>query len=169
MELLTEALKERFTWGLLLGLLVAAFLWKSGFTARRNLARELKRAEAEIKNLQSHLSTHLKINASGNESLQSELESLRQQNTTLRLNIASLRQKTSGAEQRLLHVYEVAIRTMREQAPGFAPVWENALRQGEAEASAQDSGFQKIVRRILPRFGRSQPSLIGTDDSSSHS
>ena len=169
MELLTEPLKERFTWGLLLGLLIAAFIWKAGFSARRHVARDLKRVEGELKNLQGHLNTQLKINASGNESLQSELESLRQQNAILRLNIASLRQKTSGAEQRLLHVYEVAIRTMREQAPGFAPVWENALRQGEAEASAQDSGFQKIVRRILPRFGRSQPSLIGTDDSSSHS
>ena len=54
MDLLNEALKNPFTWGLLLGLLVAAFLWKSGFSARRNVARDLVRVEAELKNLQNH-------------------------------------------------------------------------------------------------------------------
>ena len=47
MDLLTEILQNHFTWGLLLGLLVAAFIWKSGFSARRNVSRELKRAEDE--------------------------------------------------------------------------------------------------------------------------
>lgn len=167
MELITEALKHPFTWGLLLGLLVAAFLWKSGFTARRNVARELKRVEGELKNFQGHLNTHLKISASGNESLQGELESLRRQNEILRANIAALQHKPGAAEQRLLQVYEVAIRTMREQAPGFAPVWENALRQGEAEASAAESGFKRLVRRVLPRLGQpssAKSALVVTDD-----
>ena len=167
MDLLTEALKNPFTWGLLLGLLIAAFLWKSGFTARRNVARDLKRVEGELKNLQSHLNTQLKINASGNESLQTELESLRQQNETLRMNNAALQQKPGRAEQRLLHVHEIAIRTMREQAPGFAPAWEKALRQGEAEADAAESGLAKLVRRVIPGLGNSsaaQSTLIVTDE-----
>jgi multidrug resistance efflux pump len=74
MDYLIEALKSHFTWGLLLGLLIAFFIWKSAFSHRRRDAREIKRLEAEMKDLQGHLNTQLKINASGNESLQSELE-----------------------------------------------------------------------------------------------
>ncbi len=155
MDLLTEALKNPFTWGLLLGLLVAAFIWKSGFSARRNVARDLKRVEGELKNLQGHLNTQLKITASGNDALQAELDSLRKQNEILRVNNAALQQKPGRAEQRLLQIQELAIRSMREQAPGFAPAWENALRQAEAEVNAAESGLSKLVRRVIPGLGSS--------------
>lgn len=160
MDLILEALKNPFTWGLLLGLMVAGFIWKSGFTARRHAARELKRVETEMKELQGHLNTQLKINASGNEALQNELNSLRQQNETLRVNNAALQQKPGRAEQRQLQVYEIAIRTMREQAPGFAPAWEKALRQGEAEVDAAESGLKKLVRRVIPGLGNSAGSQV---------
>jgi len=166
MDYLTAALQNPFAWGLLLGLLIAAFLWKSGFTARRSVARELKRVEAELKDLQGHLNTQLKINATGNCTLTSELESLRSQNETLRLNNSSLQQKPGRAEQRVLQIQEIAIRTMREQAPGFAPAWEKALRQGESEVDAAESGLKKLVRRVIPGLGNtsSQPILTVKED-----
>jgi hypothetical protein len=167
MDILTQALQNPFTWGLLLGLLVAAFLWKSGFHARRNVARDLKRVEDELKNLQNHLNTQLKITASGNNALETELESLRKQNETLRVNIAALQQKPGRAELRLLQIQEIAIRRMREQAPGFAPAWEQALRQGEQEADAADSGLVRLVRRVIPGLGntaQSQPALTVTEE-----
>lgn len=162
MEIITAILQSAFTWGLLLGLLIAAFVWKSGFTACRSAARENKRLQDELKELQGHLNTQLKINASGNQTIQSELDTLRQQNEILRVNNAALQQKPGRAEQRQLHVYELAIRAMREQAPGFAPAWEKALRQGEAELDAADSGFKKLVRRVIP--GLSNTPVISTDD-----
>ena len=166
MEPITDALQHPFTWGLLLGLLVAAFLWKSGFSARRNVARELKRVEEEMKTLQNHLNTQLKINASGNEALQTELDTLRKQNETLRVNNAALQQKPGRAEQRLLQVYEMAIRSMREQAPGFAAAWEKAMRQAESDVDAAESGFSKLVRRVIPGLGNSsaQPALLANED-----
>ncbi len=167
MDRFQQIIQHPFTLGLLLGLLITAFIWKSGFTARRNVARELKRVEGELKNLQSHLNTQLKINASGNESLQAELESLRKQNETLRVNNAALQQKPGRAEQRLLQIQEIAIRTMREQAPGFASAWEKALRQGETEVDASESGLAKLVRRVIPGLGNSssaQPALIVTEE-----
>jgi hypothetical protein len=160
MEFFNEALHNPFTWGLLLGLLITAFIWKSGFTARRTVSRELKRVEGEMKNLHTHLNTQLKINATGNESLQSELESLRKQNEILRVNNAALQQKPGRAELRLLQIQEIAIRTMREQAPGFAPAWEKALRQGEIEVEAADSGLVKLVRRVIPGLGSTTPPLL---------
>jgi hypothetical protein len=167
MSLFQSALEQPFTWGLLLGLLVAAFIWKAGFTARRTLQREIRRIEGEMRDLQTHLNTQLKINASGNEALQTELASLRQQNETLRVNNAALQQKPGRAEQRQLQVYEIAIRSMREQAPGFAPAWEKALRQGEAEVDAAESGLKKLVRRVIPSLGNSQSSQVIVSDETS--
>ncbi len=160
MEFLTTALQHPFTWGLLLGLMIAAFIWKYGFSSGRGLKREIKRLEGEMRDLQGHLNTQLKINASGNEALQSELNTLKQQNETLRVNNAALQQNPGRAEQRQLHVYDFAIRAMREQAPGFAPAWEKALRQGEAEADAAESGLKKLVRRVIPGLGNNAGSQV---------
>lgn len=155
MDMLTEALKHPFTWGLLLGLLVAAFVWKAGFTARRQAAREIKRVETEMKDLQGHLNTQLKINAQGNETQQRELEELRRQNENLRVSLASLQAKPGKAELRHAQITESAVRLMREQAPGFAPAWEKALRQAETELEAGESGLKKLVRRVIPGIGMS--------------
>ena len=131
------------------------------------MTRDLKRVELELKNLQNHLNTQLKITASGNDALQTELDSLRKQNETLRVNNAALQQKPGRAEQRLLQIQEIAIRRMREQAPGFAPAWEQALRQGEQEVDAADSGLVKLVRRVIPGLGNTsqpQPALTVTEE-----
>jgi chromosome segregation ATPase len=167
METLTEILKHPFSWGLLLGLLLAAFTWKTGFTAQRHAAREIKRLQNEMRDLQGHLNTQLKINATGNEAMQAELETLRQQNETLRVNISSLQQKPGRAEQRLLQIHENAVRLMREQAPGFAPAWEKALRQAEADLEAADSGLKRLVRRVMPALGNASansPGATGTQN-----
>ena len=168
MEILTHLLQSPFVWGLLLGLLVAGFIWKSSFAAKRHHQREIKRLESEIKDLQGHLNTQLKINASGNEAIQNELDSLRRQNETLRINNSTLQQKPGRAELRTLQIYEGAIRSMREQAPGFAPAWEKAVRQSEAELEAADSGLLKLVRRVIPGLSNtassSQSTLSLTDE-----
>jgi chromosome segregation ATPase len=155
MEYLKQALQHPFTWGLLLGILIAAFIWKNGFSAKRSIAKELRRVQEEIRDLQTHLNTQLKINASGNETLQAELADLKRQNENLRINTAALQQKPGRAEQRLLHIHESAARIMREQAPGFAPAWEKALRQAEADLDAADSGLKKLVKRVIPGLGNS--------------
>jgi chromosome segregation ATPase len=154
MDLLVAALKEPFVWGLLLGLLVAGFVWKSGRVARKTATREIKRLEAELRDMGNHLNTQLKINASGNQSVQEELESLRKQNETLRVNLATLQAKPGRAEQRQLRLQETAISAMRAQAPGFATAWEQALRDAEREMTDAESGLLKLVRRVVPGIGR---------------
>jgi hypothetical protein len=161
MDTFWTLLQQPFVWGLLLGLLVAFFLWKSGFSTARRLGKEVKRLEGELRDLSGHLNTQLKINASGNQSLQTELDALKQQNETLRVNFAALQQKPGRAELRQLQLTETAVRALREQAPGFAPAWEKALRQAEAELDAADSGLKKLVRRVIP--GLAAPSNPGTE------
>ena len=165
MEPFWEYLKHPFTLGLLLGLAVAATVWKSGFSARRRLARDIRKLESELRELQGHLNTQLKINAQGNHSLQKELEEQKRQNENLRVSLASLQSKPGKAELRHAQITESAVRLMREQAPGFAPAWEKALRQAESELEAGESGLKKLVRRVIPGIGMSGGSTpSGTPD-----
>jgi hypothetical protein len=139
--------------GLLIGLAVVFFTWKSGFSARRVLGRDVRKLENELRELQGHLNTQLKINAQGNDTLQKELDELRRQNENLRVSLASLQSKPGKAELRHAQITENAVRLMREQAPGFAPAWEKALRQAETELEAGESGLKKLVRRVIPGIG----------------
>ena len=145
-----DLIKHPFVWGLGLGLLFAAFIWKSAFSAKGNLKKEIKRLQDEGRDLQGHLNTQLKINATGNDSLQKEIDELRVQNETLRVNIASLQSKPGKAEARQLQIMETAARLMREQAPGFAPAWEQAIQRAENDYEAGEGGLKKLMRKVIP-------------------
>ena len=148
-----EQINWYFVGGLGTGLAVAAVVWKSGFSARRRLAKDVRKLENELRELQGHLNTQLKINASGNDTLQKELDEHRRQNENLRVSLASLQNKPGKAELRHAQITESAVRLMREQAPGFAPAWEKAVRQAEGELEAGESGLKKLVRRVIPGIG----------------
>lgn len=150
MEFIIDLLKVPFVWGLLLGLLIAFFIWKSGFSARRVLKKEISRVETESKELQQHLNTHLKVQAEGADTIHSQLDQLKEQNENLRINIATLQQKPGKTELRHLHVLENAVGLMREQAPGFAQAWEKALRQADLDYAESEGGLKKLVRKVLP-------------------
>lgn len=164
MELFIDLLKAPFMWGLLLGLLVAFFTWKSGFSARRVLKKEVSRVETESKELQQHLNTHLKVQGEGNDKLQKQLEEFRAQNETLRLNMNALQQKPGKAEIRHLQIVEKAVGLMREQAPGFAQAWEKAIRQAEANQEDAEGGLKKLVRKILPNISTTANAPIEVDE-----
>lgn len=113
-----------------------------------------------MRDLQVHLNTQLKINASGNDTLHKELEQLRSQNETLRINLAAVQQKPGKAEMRHLQITEAAVRAMREQVPGFAAAWERAMRDAEQQAEQQDSGLMKIMRKVIPTLGTTKTKSI---------
>ena len=164
MDAIWPILSHPFTLGLLLGLLVAGFIWKSSVSARSNLRREINRLREEGRELQGHLNTHVKLNARGADEIQKELDQLRIQNENLRINLASVQQKPGRAEQRQLHIMESAVRAMREQAPGFASAWEQALRQAENEYEEASHGLKKLVRRVIPAIGTSAANPAGSDE-----
>ena len=157
MDAFWPILTHPFTLGLLLGLLVAGFLWKSGLAARGHLKRDITRLQEEGRELQGHLNTQLKLNARGADELQKELDELRTQNENLRVNIATLQSKPGRAEQRQYQITEAAIRAMREQAPGFAPAWEQALRTAEADYEDAEGGLKRLVKKVIPGIGTSAP------------
>jgi uncharacterized membrane-anchored protein YhcB (DUF1043 family) len=150
MDTLWEILSHPFVWGLALGLLIAGFVLKNAYSSKANLNRETRRLKDELDQLQKHLNTHLKITASGNERLEKDLASLKEHNENLRVNIAALQQRPGRAEARQLQILETAVARMREQAPGFAQAWEQAVRQATADQDAAESGLSKLIRKVLP-------------------
>jgi len=157
MDTLWTVLKYPATWGFLIGLALTFFTWKSGLTLRNSIRKENKRLEKEAQDLQSHLNTQLKINASGNELIQQELKEVKDQNEKLRVYQSILEQKPGRAEMKQLQIMEHAVRVMREQAPGFAGAWENALRQAESDQDAAESGLKKFVRKVIPGISTTVP------------
>ena len=141
---------EPLTWGLFVGLLLLATTWRLMRKDVKQLRVEKKRLETENKELQGHLNTQLKINSKGNEKLEKQLEELKEQNETLRINLSLSNQKPGKAEQRQFQIMESAAGVMREQAPGFAQAWEKALRDSEADYEAAQGGFKKLIRKVLP-------------------
>ena len=150
-----EIIKSQFVWGLLLGLLIVAFVLKGALASKMQLKREIRRIEGEKQDLQSHLNTQMKITATGNDTLTTEVETLRTQNENLRVNLAALQNKPDKNELRQFRMQEMAISTMREQAPGFAGAWEKAMRQAETDMGSAESGFSKLVRKVVPSLGNS--------------
>ena len=150
----------------LAGFAPAIFIWKSSLTAKIGMKKEVKRVTSEMRDLESHLNTQLKINASGNNAVQEQLDTLKEQNETLRVNLAALQNKPGRSELRQLHTMEGAIRLMREQAPGFASAWEVALRQAETEYDEAASGLRKLVRKViaLPTPAESSDDSKSSDD-----
>ncbi len=159
-----ELLANRFLWGLLLGLLIAIFILKNAISTKMQLKRDVRRTEAEMKDLQSHLNTQLKITATGNDSLTKEVDTLKSQNENLRVNLAALQNKPDKNELRQFRLQEMAVSTMREQAPGFAGVWEKAIRQAEKDMESAETGFTKLVRRVVPSLAYTTPRSRESED-----
>ena len=159
MDALWPIFSHPFVWGLALGLLIAGFILKNAFTSKAHLNGEIRRLKDDLDQLQKHLNTHLKITASGNDRLEKDLASLKEQNENLRVNIAALQQRPGRAEARQLQILETAVARMREQAPGFAQAWEQAVRQATADQDAAESGLSKLIRKVLPSSGSPSPAL----------
>ncbi|GAA5495315.1 hypothetical protein Rhal01_01490 [Rubritalea halochordaticola] len=158
MDLFVEIMSHPFTWGLLVGLVLIVWLWRSMRKDVIHLRKELERIKEEKDDLTRHLNTQLKINAKGNEVLEKQVEELKEQNENLRHNLNASQQKAGKAELRRLEVMEAAVSAMRENAPGFAPAWERAMRDAENEQEAAEGGLKKLMRKVVPSF-RATPTI----------
>jgi hypothetical protein len=158
METFMLIISEPFTWGLVVGLFLLVMVWRLMRKDISMLRSEKKRLQEENKELQGHLNTQLKINAKGNDQLEADLIELREQNENLRSNLNVAKQKPGRAELRHLQMMENAVSVMREQAPGFAPAWEKAMRDAEAAELAAEGGFKKLMRKVLPA-SKSAPAI----------
>ena len=109
--------------------------------------RSLKK---EIENLRRHIQLKLEIEAEETQRKKSEIENLKSENENLRVTLQSYYQKPGRRELRQLHVYQKAVEILTDKAPGFAPSWQSALREGEEEMRKSERGIIPLVRRLIP-------------------
>ena len=126
MEILLKVIAHPFTWGLLVGLIFAAWAFFSGWGAKRALRREVRR-------LEDHCRTASELSAKGTQTLQKEVEELKEKNKNLEISLAALKDKPDRAELQKLYVLDKAAALMTERAPGFAAAWQAALKEAQAE------------------------------------
>jgi len=143
-------------YGLLVGAALAAWVGFAAWRRRRELAHEVAR-------LRRHLHDHMEVTHEGSRQQKLELERLRQENENLRITVKAWQQKPDRRELRMLQVYDEAVRQVSASAPGFAPVWEAALREAEARAQEIDRGLVAFARRLVrPRVRK--PSGSGENE-----
>jgi hypothetical protein len=109
-----------------------------------------RRLKKEIENLKHHIQLKLEIEAEVTERKKLEIEKLKEENENLRVTLQSYYQKPGRRELRQLQVYQKAIEVLTEKAPGFAPSWQSALRDGEEEIRRSERGIIPLMRRLLP-------------------
>jgi len=150
---MNEMLTSQFAIGLYLGLAVAIaatfMAWRSSYLKRKPISDDLKRVSGELEDMKQHLNRQMAITAKGNEDMEKELQETKEQNENLRSRVAALQQKPDRAELRMLHIYDHAIHVMYEKAPGFAPVWESAVAEGEAQVAEADKGLVGFLKRVV--------------------
>lgn len=152
MKIILKVLSYPFTWGLLVGLIFAAWAFSAWWGAKRNALREIKKKDEEIGRQKN-------TNNTSNEALVEKIEDFKKQLaenqteiTNLRLECAALQQKPDRAELKKLHTYEKAVAMLQEDAPGFAQCWPKALRaaEGDREAHAELKRLFSPAATVLP-------------------
>jgi hypothetical protein len=138
-----------FAIGLYAGLVFSLFVFIRGKTAQLRLKRE-------IETLKQHLQTKLDIESEEHERRKKDLGNLKKENENLRLSLQAYLTKPGRGELRQLHVYQKALDILTEKAPGFAPSWQSALREGEEEIRQTELGLLPFVRRLIPWTGKSR-------------
>lgn len=144
--------------GLGVGLVLVLIVYLRETMKRRTLRNE-------IGTLKNHLQNKMEIEAEATEGRRQEIEKLKKENENLRITNQTLAQKPGRREVMNLHIYQRAIAIMTESAQGFAPMWQRALREAEAESERSDQGGSSFIRKIIPTqiFGGSEPKRISSN------
>ena len=145
-EYVHQIITSHFAWGLALGLILVLVTWIMALAKRGELRREVRR-------LREHLNTQMDITQRGNAAMKTELDSLKTQNENLRVAVKEWQTKPGRGEMRQLSIYDRAIRILNQNAPGFSPVWEKAVKESEAEFAESESGSMgSVLRRAFRPF-----------------
>jgi hypothetical protein len=140
-----------FFYGLLTGLLVAAWFAFSAWWRRRGVEQELQR-------LRRHLHDQMEISHEGASQRKHDLERLRLENENLRVTVKGWQQKPDRSQLRMFMIYDRAVRQMTLDAPSFGTHWEAAVRDAEAQVEQMDQGLLSFARRlVLPNKTRTAP------------
>ena len=168
-NIIFQLVAEPFTWGLLIGLVLAFTALREHHHKSRSLRAELRKARAELHSTQDHLNRQLKIEARDLEHVEREIREFKKRIEQIQEQIAQLRERPAGEDRRMLLTYRRAVSLMSQKTPGFGQAWERIRREVEAEIeAAQPPGagtrFKRFVQALpssavnaLPFFNSAEP------------
>ncbi len=150
-------LMSHFVWGLVIGLviwfitIVRAFI-AAGRVKKLNRLR-VKSLQDEVDKLNRHMRTQVEIDSEANEERKKVIENMKWENENLRVTVQTLRQKPAREELIQLQIYDMSLQTMRERVPGFAPIWEVAVKEAREEVNKMHTGVIPFIKRIIAPSG----------------
>ena len=142
--------------GLAVALIIAIY-----FSMKLSTLRKEKKTEVE--KYRNMLAERMEIESAGVNKLKAENEELRKTNENLRVSLLAMREKPGRKELERLQVMQTAADRLVLNSPGFAPVWQAALKESEEEFRKTYSGLMPFLKRHIP-LKTSDAQLI--DDSS---
>ena len=77
----------------------------------------------------------------------------------LEISLAALKDKPDRADLQKLYVLDKAAALMTERAPGFAPAWQAALKEAQAELDKTATGLLPWIRRVIHPAASARASL----------
>lgn len=152
-----------FIVGLIVGLAVAVVL---AVALLSKAASAKKEAKAEVEKYKRMLQDRMELESDGLTKLKGEVEELKKQNENLRISLNTMSQKPGRKEMQRLDVYQTAAERLSINSPGFAPVWQAALKESEAEFRKTFLGLTPYLRKHISTK-TSDAVLIENDDEGS--
>lgn len=152
-----------FIVGLIVGLAVAVVL---AVALLSKAASAKKEAKAEVEKYKRMLQDRMELESDGLTKLKGEVEELKKQNENLRISLNTMSQKPGRKEMQRLDVYQTAAERLSINSPGFAPVWQAALKESEAEFRKTFLGLTPYLRKHISTK-TSDAVLIDNDDEGS--
>ena len=152
-----------FIVGLIVGLAVAVVL---AVALLSKTASAKKQAKAEVEKYKRMLQDRMELESDGLTKLKGEVEELKKQNENLRISLNTMSQKPGRKEMQRLDVYQTAAERLSINSPGFAPVWQAALKESEAEFRKTFLGLNPYLRKHISTK-TSDAVLIENDDEGS--
>ena len=125
-----------------------------------------KAAKAEVEKYKRMLQDRMELESDGLTKLKGEVEELKKQNENLRISLNTMSQKPGRKEMQRLDVYQTAAERLSINSPGFAPVWQAALKESEAEFRKTFLGLNPYLRKHISTK-TSDAVLIENDDEGS--
>ena len=145
--------------GLAVAVVLAVALLSKGASAK-------KQAKAEVEKYKRMLQDRMELESDGLTKLKGEVEELKKQNENLRISLNTMSQKPGRKEMQRLDVYQTAAERLSINSPGYAPVWQAALKESEAEFRKTFLGLNPYLRKHISTK-TSDAVLIENDDEGS--
>lgn len=142
--------------GLATTLVVMIVLLSKNSATKKDSAKEIER-------LKKMLTDRMELESEGISKLKKENEELKQQNENLRISLHAFREKPGRKEMQRLQVYQTAADRLSLNSPGFAPVWQAALKESEEEFRKTFLGLSPFVKKPIS-MKASDATLITQDD-----